>query len=510
MVEHVLPAAGARVSTTAPATTFEVLQAAASAWPDALAIEDGEVALTFSDLRDRVLATAGDLVRRGIGPGDRVAIWAPNGWAWIVAALAVHRLGAALVPINTRYRGAEARYLIDAGRCRLLFTVRGLLGVDLAALLDRPDLPTIHLDDGLAAGPPAQLPPPPTPEVFSDILFTSGTTGHPKGVPTTHAQSVRAFTAWCEVVGLQHGDRYLVVAPFFHCFGYKAGWLACLIRGATVLPQAVFDVDAVLQRIPRDRVSVLPGPPALYQSLLQRDLSQHDLRSLRLAVTGAASIPVRLIERMRDELGFQTVITGYGLTEACGVSTMCRAGDPPERIANTSGRAIPGVEVRVVDPDGRPLPPHTPGEVVVRGYTVMSGYLDAPEQTAETLRDGWLHTGDIGVLDELGYLRITDRLKDMFIVGGFNAYPAEIEHLLLDHPGLREVAVVGVPDERLGEVGVAFVVADHPIDPDALTAWCRERMANFKVPRTFRQVDALPRNASAKVLKHVLRAAAVA
>ena len=325
---------------------------------------------------------------------------------------------------------------------------------------------------------------------------------------TTHAQSMRAYLSWSEVVGLRRGDRYLVVAPFFHCFGYKAGWLACLMRGATVLPQPVFDVAEVLARIPRDRVSVLPGPPALYQMILNADRSGSDLSSLRLAVTGAASIPVQLIHDMRDVLGFDTVITGYGLTEATGIATMCRFDDDPETIAKTSGRAIPGVVVKVVDAAGHELPPGQPGEVLVQGYNVMKGYLDEPEQTAATVVDGWLSTGDVGILDERGYLRITDRIKDMFIVGGFNAYPAEIEHTLLGHPAVAEAAVIGVPDPRLGEVGMAFLVAargEAEVPEAELIAWCRERMANFKVPRRVRWVEALPRNASTKVMKFELR-----
>jgi acyl-CoA synthetase (AMP-forming)/AMP-acid ligase II len=347
------------------------------------------------------------------------------------------------------------------------------------------------------------------PSDLSDIIFTSGTTGHPKGVMCTHAQSLRAFRDWSDTVGLRAGDRYLVVLPFFHTFGYKAGWLSSFMMGATVLPQAVFDVTQVLERVGRDRITVLPGPPALYQSFLARDdLASFDLTSLRLAVTGAAVIPVELIHRMRRELHIETVITGYGLTEGTGVSTMCRVGDDPETIATTSGRAIPGVEVRCVDDAGRDLAPGQPGEIVVRGYTVMRGYFGDQAETAATIdADGWLYTGDIGVMDARGYVRITDRKKDMFIVGGFNAYPAEIESVILQHPAVAQAAVVGAPDERLGEVGVAFVVQKmgEPLDPDALMAWCRERMANFKVPRRVVVVDALPMNATGKVLKYRLR-----
>ncbi len=326
---------------------------------------------------------------------------------------------------------------------------------------------------------------------------------------TTHGQNLRIFRAWADIVDLHEGDRYLIVNPFFHGFGYKAGWLAAIMCGATILPQQTFDVAAVLERIGRDRVTVLPGPPTLYQMILNHpDRGRYDLSSLRLAVTGAAAIPVELIYRMRRELTFKTIITGYGLTESTGVATMCRYDDDPETIATTSGRAIPDVEVRCVDQSGVEVPRGQSGEVVIRGYNVMKGYFDDPAATAEAIdADGWLHTGDVGVMDERGYLRITDRIKDMFITGGFNCYPAEIENIMLTNPAIAQVAVIGVPDERLGEVGMAFVVpasGQRPA-PESIIAWCREHMANYKVPRFVGIVDALPMTASGKVTKFVLR-----
>jgi acyl-CoA synthetase (AMP-forming)/AMP-acid ligase II len=340
-------------------------------------------------------------------------------------------------------------------------------------------------------------------------MFTSGTTGKPKGVMTCHGQNVRGFTAWTEVVGLAEGDRYLVVNPFFHAFGYKAGWLSCLIRGATLIPHAVFDVAVILERVGKERISVLPGPPAIYQSFLADPaLANYDISCLRLAVTGAAAIPVELIRRMRSELGFETIITGYGLTEVCGIATMCRFDDDAETIATTSGRAIPDVEVRCIDAQGREVSRGDAGEIVVRGYNVMRGYFEDEAATAETIdADGWLHTGDIGQMDERGYIKITDRMKDMFIVGGFNCYPAEIENLLVGNPSIAQAAVIGVPDERMGEVGMAFVlpVSGANLTEEGLTAWCRENMANYKVPRRLRIVDELPMNASGKVMKYVLR-----
>jgi acyl-CoA synthetase (AMP-forming)/AMP-acid ligase II len=273
----------------------------------------------------------------------------------------------------------------------------------------------------------------------------------------------------------------------------------------------VFEVPAVLELVSREKVTMLPGPPTLFQTILDHpDRSNHDLSSLRLCATGAAVIPVELVRRMRAEL-FENVITAYGLTESTGVATMCRPDDDAEIIATTSGRAIPDVEVRIVGGDNAEVPRGEPGEIVVRGYNVMQGYFEEPEQTAEAIdADGWLHTGDIGTMDDGGNIKITDRKKDMFIVGGFNAYPAEIEASLLRHPAVSQVAVVGIPDERMGEVGMAWIVRkpDASATEDEIVAWAREEMANYKVPRRVAFVDALPLNASGKVLKHELRARA--
>jgi acyl-CoA synthetase (AMP-forming)/AMP-acid ligase II len=329
-----------------------------------------------------------------------------------------------------------------------------------------------------------------------------------------HSAICRAFESWSDVVGLRAGDRYLVVNPFFHAFGLNAGILACLMRGVTLVPHPVFNVPAVMRRIGEERITMFPGPPAIYQTILNHpEIDGFDLSSLRLAVTGAAAIPVQMIHDMRDRLGFEKVVTGYGLTESSGIATMCRHDDDPALIAGTSGRAIDDVEVRVVDPEGAQCPPGQAGEVVVRGYNVMVGYLDDPDQTDEAIDpDGWLHTGDIGVMDENGYLDITDRVKDMFINGGFNVYPAEVEQLMDSHPDIGQVAVIGVPDERLGEVGMAFVVpaAGTTPDPADIIAWCRAEMANYKAPRHIQVVDALPMNASGKVLKFELRERAAA
>ena len=517
-------------------TICELVDDAAQRFPDLEALVDGDVRLTFPELRDRIRASARALMASGIEPGERVAVWAPNIWEWVVAGLGVHLAGGVLVPVNTRFKGREADYILQRSGARILFTVTDFLDTDYVALLRAADggqsLDEIVVlrgtvpegatsfaqflnranqvagADGDARAAAVKG------DDLCHIMFTSGTTGLPKGAMLIHSAICRGFMSWCEVIGLRAGDRYLIVNPYFHAFGLNSGILACLMTGATNIPHAVFDVPAVMARVPQERISMLPGPPAIYQTILNHpDLDSFDMSTLRLAVTGAAAIPVEMILQMRARLGFETIVTGYGLTEASGIATMCRHDDDPETIARTSGRAIPDVEVQVVDDDGNEVPRGEPGEIVVRGYNVMLGYLDDPEQTAETIdADGWLHTGDIGVMDTRGNIDITDRKKDMFIVGGFNAYPAEIENIMLAHPQIGQVAVIGMPDDRLGEVAVATVVPAPGTDPTEaeIIAWCRAEMANYKAPRRVRFTDALPLNASGKVLKYVLRDQATA
>ncbi|MES5817663.1 FadD3 family acyl-CoA ligase [Streptomyces sp. RG80] len=465
---------------------------AADRFGTAEAVVDGPLRLTFSELAERVRKAAGAFAALGIHKGDRVAIWAPNSAEWLVAGFGLLAAGGVLVPVNTRFKTAEAHDIVVRSGAKALLVQQGFLGLEFAG---PPGVPVIDLkSDFLASGSPYEC------EVgrsdLSDIIFTSGTTGRPKGVLMTHAQNLRLFTEWCDLADLREGDRYLVVNPFFHMFGWKAGCIASLIRGATVLPVPVFDVDHVLDLVERERVTMLPGPPTLYHSLLEAQAKGgRDLSSLRAAVTGSADIPVELVRRIRSELPFRTIMTGYGLTEA-GTVTASRSGDSFEDIATTVGLPCDGLEVAVADD----------GEVLVRGYSVMLGYLDDPAATAEAVDpDGWLHTGDLGTLDERGRLRIVGRKKDMFVVGGFNAYPAEIEGFLLQHPDVAQAAVVGVPDARMGQVGKAYVVRHGRVSEAELIAWSRERMAGYKVPRSVEFREELPVGATGKVLKDQLR-----
>jgi len=505
--------------------------AAADRFGERLAIADGDTQLSYAGLFQQARKFGASLVASGIQPGDRVAIWTFNSVEWVVAALGIFHAGAVLIPINTRFKGAEAADLLMRGRVRALVTVTDFLQTDYVAMLAAtgivlPDLSTIVVargdapngtvtwggflaratDLGLAEVDRrrAAL----TADDPSDILFTSGTTGVPKGVVQTHGRTLVVATDWVAMTGLGADDRYLMVNPYFHMFGLKSGILACVASGAVMLPEAVFDAGRVLARVAEERVTVLPGAPTLYQAILD-DPGRHryDLSSLRVAVTGAADIPVELIRRVHDELPFSTIITGYGLTEG-GTATATSQADDVETIATTVGRPRPGFELRIVDEKGQDVVAGESGEILLRSGSIMSHYLDDPEATAQVLSaDGWLRTGDIGVVNEVGCVRIVGRAKDMFIVGGFNAYPAEIENSLLRHPGVQQAAVVGIPDERLGEVGMAFVVLRPGVAMSSaeLIAWCRGEMANYKVPRAVEFVEELPLNPTGKVMKNVLR-----
>jgi acyl-CoA synthetase (AMP-forming)/AMP-acid ligase II len=478
---------------------------------------------TFATLRTEVHRAAAALIALGVQRGDRVAIWSPNTWHWVVACLAIHHSGAVMVPLNTRYTAEEASDVLVRTGAPVLIAMGRFLGVDRVAGLDRQALPALRHIVGIPVecpvecGETADLPwdefiargagidavcaraGAVAPDDVSDILFTSGTTGRSKGVLCAHRQSLAGSAAWAACGKLTSDDRYLCINPFFHNFGYKAGILACLQTGATLIPQLTFDPLRALQAIEQHRITVLPGPPTIYQSLLDHPARpDYDLSSLRFAVTGAATVPVVLVERMQSELDIDVVLTAYGLTESGGFATMCRADDDAVTVATTCGRPIADFELRVGDD----------GEVLLRGPNVMLGYLDDPDATAAAIdADGWLHTGDVGTVDQAGNLRITDRLKDMYICGGFNVYPAEVEQVLARLDGVADAAVIGVPDERLGEVGRAFVVRrpGSQLDEQSVIAYTREHLANFKTPRSVMFVDALPRNPGGKVVKPLLR-----
>jgi HIP---CoA ligase len=515
---------------------------AASLYGERIAIaEPGGPQLTFAELAGRVAGVAGALAEAGVSAGDRVAVWSPNTYHWVLAALGAQTAGVTLVPVNTRYTGPEALDVIGRSGATALFVAGPFLGTDRLAALRAADtaepgrltglrlIVTIPAEPGAAASAVgdwagaavldwagfervAAAAPPElaavrsaavSPDDVSDILFTSGTTGRSKGAMSSHRQALAVAAAWAECGQVTAEDRYLILNPFFHSFGYKAGILVCLLTGAAIVPQLVYDPEQAMRLIERERITVLPGAPTIYQTILDHPARPSlDLSSLRLAVTGAAVVPVALVERMQSELSIDIVLTAYGLTDAV-VVTMGRPGDPPETVATTSGRATAGFEIRLAAPDADGA-----GEILLRGPNVMLGYLDDPAATSEAIDPaGWLHTGDIGRLEPAGNLTITDRLKDMYICGGFNVYPAEVEQVLARLSGVAESAVIGMPDARLGEVGKAFIVARPgcALTAEDVLSHCRERLANFKVPRQVEFRTDLPRNPSGKPLKRLLR-----
>ncbi|QTI70927.1 AMP-binding protein [Gordonia polyisoprenivorans] len=511
------------------------LRLTAQRHPDLEAIVGEDGRRTFAELEQDMIHAVRGVIALGVRPGDRIAVWAPNCARWVTAALGILGAGGVLVPVNTRFKGEEAAYVLRKSGASALFVVADFLGTDYTAMLQAadPELEVLRpartividgevrpqqlswerfLDDGSTVSEADALAAVDvvTPDSLSDIMFTSGTTGHPKGVQLTHGQSLRAHGGYSKLMGFEPGDRYLIVPPFFHTFGYKAGWMACLVHGVTIIPAQVFDTDGVMQVVERERVTILFGPPTIFQSILDSPKrSSYDLSSIRNVMLSSTVVPADLLVRTQEELRPELIHGGYGLTEATSlVSAAIPGADSIEQIATTVGRPALDIEVRIVDDEGRDVATGEPGELLARGYNIMRGYWEEPERTAEAIdSDGWLRTGDIATMDEQRYIRITDRKKDMILVGGFNVYPAEVERILRRHPDVQDIAVVAAPDARLGEVAVAFVV---PRPGTGLTeadflAWSADQIANFKRPRRAILVDALPRNASMKVLKKELR-----
>jgi HIP---CoA ligase len=513
-----------------PATVPAALARAAAQWPDGEALAEPGRRITFPQELAQVRKYARAIIAAGCDPGDRVAVWAPNSIAWVLAAYGAYAAGCVLVPVSTRFKAGEAEPVLRRSGARLLFTVpefRGNHYVEMALSMRLPGLSIITMSGrvaqtgvislteflgGASAVPATQQAGRETAIRGDDtatVLFTSGTTGRSKAVMLAHQASVRAFRDYGQTLGFRPGDRQLGIPPFFHGFGLHGCLLTSLLAGATVLPVPVFDTAAVAGLIDRERITVLSGPPTVYLGLLQCAAADPaPFRSLRLGIVGATSFSRADFAAARDGLGLEVIASGYGLTETTTFVSTTSDQDDFEVAATTSGRPGEGIEVRIADDDGRDRPLGEDGQILVRGYTVMQGYLD--DDTGGIIdADGWLHTGDVGHLDPAGRIIVVDRKKDMFIVGGFNAYPAEIEQMLATREDIAEVAVIGVPDRRLGEVAKAFVVpqAGNVIDPAELIGWCREHMANYKVPRAVQVVQALPRNTTGKVLKYELRAA---
>lgn len=489
--------------------------------------------MSYDELHRRVLKVGALLTEQGVMRGDRVALWLPNSAEFIELALGAAFIGASVVALNTRLKGPEAAYILRKSRPKVLVAIGEFLGVNYGDLLAQENLPEVGARFRVGAGRAdwadwhaavaaigddktteiARIAATIRPDDIAEIMFTSGTTGFPKGAMLRQGQIVRAYSQWNERLIIDETDRYLIIAPMFHSYGYKAGVLSSILAGAAIYPVATFDVADCLRIIEEHRITVTGGPPTIFISLLaENEKHKRDISSLRSVSSGGSMVPPSMIRALK-QLGVKSILNAYGLTECCALATMTARDDDLDTVASTSGRAIDGVEVRCMKLDGTQAAVGEPGEIEVRGFNVMSGYFENEEATRDALRpDGWLRTGDVGVLDERGCLRVTDRMKDMFIVGGFNCFPAEIERIMMDCPMVGQVAVIGIPDERMGEVGKAFVVPKSPSDftKEKFIAWCRDNMANYKVPREVEVVDVLPRNAMGKLQKFLLRERAAA
>lgn len=536
-----------------PQTIPALLAHAAEHFASQEAVVDGDTRLTFVELATQVRNVAAGLIARGVKHGDGVAIWAPNNYRWVISALAAASIGAPMIPLNSRYRGIEAHEILRRAKVKALFAAEGFLNTDYPALLadgatqlgftDQAPLvaglphlesiiglPTQDSDpqhvasaanlellgwDELTALGTSVDPGEVTRRAaavgaqdIADIVFTSGTTGRSKGVISAHRQTLGVAHAWAQGAQVGPDDRYLIISPFSHTFGYKVGILVCLATGATIYPMPVFDLDETVRLLRDERITVLPGAPTIHQSILDHpQLPAASEMSWRLAVLGSAMVPARLLERLREEAKVQQVTTAYGLSEAV-VVTMCKLDDSPETISSTCGLPAAGFEIRIVDLQGEQVPTGVAGEILVRGRNVMIGYLDDPEATDQAIDiEGWLHTGDMGMFNEHGYLSIVDRIKDMFTVGGFNVYPAEVENTISSLDGVVACAVIGQPDDRMGEVARAYVevLPESSLSAEEVIAHCKRWLANYKVPRTVEITDRLPRNAMGKILKRELR-----
>ncbi|MEI4509416.1 AMP-binding protein [Sphingopyxis sp. CCNWLW253] len=518
------------MTTTIPA----LLRDAARRFGDRAALSsqaDGPISYRELDRQADLVTRA--LMADGALPGDRAAIWAPNMWEWVAAAVGIQRAGGVMVPLNTRLKGNEVADIVRRGGINRLFLIGTFLDRSYPKMLRDEPMPGLKRRIILRAAPGeagpgeqgwddflekaaetdeaalAEREAGVTPASIADIMFTSGTTGTPKGAVFDHRRSLGGGRAWAEISGQTPDDRYCVFGPFSHNASYKAGWVAGLMTGSTIYWPEAYDAVSILDLIANNRISVMPAPPTVFQEVMNHPNWQDwDISSYRFLSTGATVVPIELMKQLRRETAIEVISTGYGMTECCGSATHTRPDDPLERVAFTVGTPITGTEIMIAGSDGRPAEAGAQGEVLIRDDKLLIQYLDNPEASASAFdADGWLRSGDVGFLDTDGYLKLTDRLKDMYIVGGFNVYPAEIEKQLSGLPGIYQSAIVGVPDQRLGEVGHAFIVRapGSTVTSDEIVAWSKVNLANYKVPRGVTFVDALPMNSTGKVIKFALR-----
>ncbi|MCZ7573291.1 MAG: AMP-binding protein [Ardenticatenaceae bacterium] len=530
-----------------PQSLGDMLDQVAGRYADQEAIIFRDQRVTYRQLHERVNRLATGLMRLGVGRGDKVAVWMTNHPEWIYAQFAIAKIGAVIVPINTRYKLHELEYILHQSDTTTLILLDRFRDIDYAAMLHEicPELSGAAADqrvhaarlpllrhvichgaqrapgmlafaDVLALGADpahaealrqrqAQV----QPDDVTMILYTSGTTGLPKGAMLTHNNIGANGWYQGEIQHLTDRDSLIVYVPLFHCFGCVNAVLAAVPHGARLILLETFDAGEALRAIARERCTVIYGVPTMFIALLEHpEFDLYDLSSLRTGIMSGAPCPVKVMEEVMYRMGASEITITFGQTECSPVATQTRPDDPIELRVQSVGRAIPGVECKVVDPEtGQTLEVGRQGEFCTRGHHVMKGYYKKPAETAAAIDpEGWLHTGDLVVVDENGYFRTTGRMRDMYICGGFNVYPREVEELLFRHPKVKQVAVLGVPDRLLGEVGMAWVELKEgeACAEDEIIGFCRDSLANFKVPRYVRFTDAWPMTATGKIQKYRL------
>src|SRR3954451_6564737 len=504
------------------------LDAAVSAYGDREALVECATGRrwTYAELGADVDALAVGLVRAGIGKGDRVGIWAPNCAEWTLTQYATAKIGAILVNINPAYRTHELAYVLNQSGTKLLISATEFKASNYRAMVEEVRADTaleqvVHLGtpewtDLNAHDPGVTLAElvvwPLLPDDPINIQYTSGTTGFPKGATLSHRNILNNGYFTTELIGFTEHDRLCIPVPFYHCFGMVMGNLGCTSHGATmVIPAPGFDPSLTLEAIAEERCTGVYGVPTMFIAMQNApDFADHDLSSLRTGVMAGSICPVEVMKRCINDMHMAEVSIAYGMTETSPVSCQTRRDDDLDRRTATIGRVHPHVEVKVVDPlSGRTVERGQPGELCTRGYSVMLGYWQDPEKTAEAIdADGWMHTGDLAEMREDGYCNIVGRIKDMVIRGGENIYPREIEEFLYGHPDVEDVQVIGVPDERYGEELCAWIrmrPGAEPLDADAVRAYATGRLAHYKIPRYVLLVDEFPMTVTGKIRKVQMR-----
>jgi fatty-acyl-CoA synthase len=497
---------------------------------DALVSRHQGIRWTYAELGRQVDRCARGLLAGGVERGDRVGIWSPNDAEWVVLQFATAKIGAILVNVNPSYRGHELEYALNQSGCSLLVLAPGFRDADYVEILDGADAPALRRrivlghdwQELLAAGDSVVQPR--LEERGRDldfdqpinIQYTSGTTGFPKGATLSHHNILNNGFFIGETLGYTEADRVCLPVPFYHCFGMVLGNLAIVTHGACiVIPSEAFEPRAVLEAVAEERCTSLYGVPTMFiAELAEPDFGHFDLTSLRTGIMAGSPCPVEIMRRVKTELHMDEVTICYGMTETSPVSTQTRRGAPLEKQVATVGQVHPHIEVKIVDPaTGRTLPRGETGELCTRGYSVMLGYWENDEATREAIdAAGWMHTGDLAVMDDEGYVNIVGRSKDMIIRGGENIYPREIEEFLYTHAAIADVQVFGVPDERYGEAVCAWVVLKDgaELDEEELRSFCAGSIARFKIPRYVRFVDSFPLTVTGKVQKFRMREVEIA